>query len=331
MAEKKADLLIKAQNLGLKVTNKNTVVEIKKALATAADKPVDTDETTDSKPTETKVTKAGKRSAKAIKEAEELAEKEARKERVEAGLEDPSEAGEKRGPVPVVRPRAERRGKGYRKSAELIDGDKTYDLEEAVKLAKETSPVKFDAAVELHIRLGVDPRQSDQNIRESLVLPHGTGKAKIVAVFAASEDHEAAKKAGADIVGEADLLEQLQREEINFDVLISAPQMMSQLGRYAKLLGPKGLMPNPKSGTVTKDIPNAVKEAKAGRIEFRVDQHGIVHTIVGRVSFTAEQLLDNANAIMQAINSAKPSSLKGNYLLSCFMTTSMGPSIKIQV
>jgi large subunit ribosomal protein L1 len=196
-------------------------------------------------------------------------------------------------------------------------------------LAQKTSHVKFDATVELHINLGVDPRHADQNIRDSIVLPHGTGKTLTVAVL--TDDAAGAKKAGADIAGHEDLLAQLEKGEMNFDVLITTPNMMAKLGKYARVLGPRGLMPNPKSGTVTSDINKAVSEAKAGRVEYRVDSTGIVHLGVGKVSFTADQLTKNIQAVMTSVKNNKPQSLKGNYFKAIYLTTSMGPSVAVEL
>ncbi len=267
--------------------------------------------------------KAGRRSAKAIAEAEA---EQARQERIKSGeaLKDkPSEA--KKPP----RSRIERAGKKYREAAKLIDKDKAYTVAEALELAVKTSTVKFDATVELHVNLGVDPKVADQNVRDSITLPAGTGKTLRIAVFAEGDEIVKAKTAGADIAGEAELLAQLDKEEINFDVLITSPQLMARLGKYAKLLGPKGLMPNPKSGTITTDIVGAIKEARAGRVEYRVDGAGIIHLGIGKVSFGAEKLNQNADIVLSSIRAAKPSSLKGIYINSVFITTSMGPSIKV--
>ncbi len=321
---KKAELLEKAQSLGLEVTEKNTIAEIEAAIEGAGETPE-----VEAPEREASVAKAGKRSAKAIAEAEAEEAKEERKAKVAAGEIDPSEDGEKKGAAPITRPLIERRSKAYRAAYEKVEQDKEYALADALKLATETSTVKFDATVELHVRLGVDPRQADQNIRGNLVLPNGTGKDVRVAVFGAADDVKAAKAAGADVAGEADFIDQLKKEEINFDVLISSPQMMSQLGRFARLLGPKGLMPNPKSGTVTTDIAGAVKQAKAGMVEFRVDPTGIVHLGIGKVSFGGDKLLENAEAFMENLKNAKPSSIKGNYIETIYVSTSMGPSIKV--
>jgi large subunit ribosomal protein L1 len=267
--------------------------------------------------------KAGKRSTKALRE---VAEKEAKEERKASGETDDAKPKQ---PVKPTRSRLERRGKHFRKSAEKIEAGKSYGLEEAVKLAQGSSHVKFDATVELHINLGVDPRHADQNIRDNLVLPAGTGKKVRVAVL--TDDAAAATKAGADIAGVDELLAELEKGNMNFDILISTPQLMPRLGKHARALGPRGLMPNPKSGTVTTDINRAVSEAKAGRVEYRVDSTGIVHLGVGKVSFTAAQLLENVSAVLASIKSNKPQSVKGNYIKAFHLTTSMGPSVSVDI
>ncbi|MDO4684517.1 MAG: 50S ribosomal protein L1 [Candidatus Saccharibacteria bacterium] len=225
----------------------------------------------------------------------------------------------------------ERRGKNYQTAAKKVEAGKIYSLADALALATETSPVKFDASVEAHVRLGVDPRQADQNIRATVSLPHGTGKDVRVAVFAPEGEHEAAKKAGADIVGDEEFTKQLDKEELNFDVLVATPQYMAKLGKYARLLGPRGLMPNPKSGTVATDVAKAVAEAKAGKVEYRVDKQAIVHLSFGKVSFGADKLADNAKAFFDSLQSQKPSSLKGSYVKSITISTTMGPGIKVEV
>lgn len=271
------------------------------------------------------VAKAGKRSEKAIKEAEAKVAKEERK----ADTKSADSQEKKAGPAPKTRSLLERRGKKFRETSKLVKKDKEYTLSEALTLATKTSPVKFDATVEMHVRLGVDPRHADQNIRGNLVLPAGTGRTVRVAVFADDDDATKAKKAGADIAGAEEITNALDKGTINFDVLISSPMMMAKLGKYARLLGPRGLMPNPKSGTVTTNIVKAVEEAKAGRVEFRVDSTGIVHLGIGKVSFGEKKLQDNANAVLASIKSAKPTSVKGNYMKTMYITTSMGPSIKV--
>lgn len=318
---KKADLLEKAKELKLDVSEKNTIAQIEEAIANAEHHEV----------REATVAKAGKRSQKSLDEAEEKAEKEARKEAGDTTPKDAdAEAAKAKGPAPKVRPLIERRGKNYRKAAEKVDKSKVYSLDEAIKLAVETSPSKFDASVEVHVRLGVDPRQADQNIRATVALPHGTGRTVRVAVFAPEDQHAAAKKAGADVVGDEDFLKQLEKEELNFDVLVATPQYMPRLGKYARTLGPKGLMPNPKSGTVSPDVAKAVSEAKAGKVEYRVDKQAIVHLSVGKVSFGADKVLENAKEFFSSLSSQKPSSLKGNYIISTTVTTTMGPGIKVE-
>lgn len=269
--------------------------------------------------------KAGKRSAKAVKEAEDKQAKEERK----ASGEEAAAAAPK--PKPKTRSKLERRGKNYRKAVEGMDLTKEYSLKEALSLAIKTSKVKFDATVEMHINLGVDPRHADQNVRDNLVLPAGTGKAVRVAVFAEADDATKATKAGADIAGNEEFLAQLEKGTIDFDILIATPAQMPKLGKYARLLGPKGLMPNPKSGTVTNDVTKAVSEAKAGRVEYRVDSTGIVHVGIGRVSFGDAKLLENAQAIFASLKGVKPASIKGTYVRAIHVTTSMGPSFKVLV
>jgi large subunit ribosomal protein L1 len=324
---KKAELLEKAAELKLEVSDKNTIAEIEAAITGASEAEVAVEA-----PTEEKATaKAGKRSEKALTEAEAKAEKEARKE---AGDTTPqSEEAEtrgKKGPKPTVRPLIERRGKSYRKLAEQVEAGKVYSFSEAIELATKTNPAKFDASVEIHVRLGVDPRQADQNIRTTVSLPNGTGKTIRVAVFAPEADHAAAKKAGADIIGDEEFLKQLDKEEINFDILVATPQYMPKLGKYARQLGPRGLMPNPKSGTVATDVAKAVTEAKAGKVEYRVDKQAIVHLSIGKVSFGAKKLEENAKAFFDSLQSQKPSSLKGAYVKSTSISTTQGPGIKVE-
>ena len=330
---KKAELLEKAAELKLEVTEKNTIAEIEAAILAVENAPIDMEvtavvsETTD----EPKAAKAGKRSEKSLAEAEAKAEKEARKE---AGDTTPqseeAEARSTKGPKPVVRPLIERRGKNYRKLAEQVEAGKTYTLAEALELATKTSPSKFDASVEVHVRLGVDPRQADQNIRTTVSLPNGTGKTVRVAVFAPEAELAAAKAAGADIAGDEEFLKQLDKEELNFDILVATPQYMPKLGKYARLLGPRGLMPNPKSGTVATDVAKAVTEAKAGKVEYRVDKQAIVHLSIGKVSFGAAKLEENARAFFDSLQAQKPGSLKGGYVKTTAISTTMGPGIKVE-
>jgi large subunit ribosomal protein L1 len=277
---------------------------------------------------EVKTAKAGKHSAKALKEAEEKQAKEARK----VAHEDPEEADKK--PKKVQKPtrsRLERRSKKYREVAKLVEKGKQYTLKEAIDLALKTNTTKFDATVELHMKLGVDPRHADQNIRDNVVLPAGSGKTVRVAVFADIDDVKKAKAAGADIAGGDEFLQQLDKGQIDFDVLVATPMVMSKLGKYARVLGPKGLMPNPKSGTVSADVAKAVKEAKAGKVEYRVDSTGIVHLGIGKTNFTAPQLLENLQAVLASIKAAKPSSLKGSYVQAVYLSTTMGPSISVSL
>lgn len=273
---------------------------------------------------EEKYAKAGKKSKKHVEEVKAEAERQARKAEAAAAPEKVS------GPKPVTRSRLERRGKNYRKAYAKVEKGKAYSLKEAVELAIATSPVKFDATLEMHFRLGVDPRQADQNIRSTVTLPAGTGKDIRVAVFAPLDVCKAAKAAGADIAEDEEFTKRLEKEQLDFDVLISTPQYMPKLGKFARLLGPKGLMPNPKAGTVTTDIEKAVKEAKAGKIEYRVDKQAIVHVGLGKVSFGADKLMENINAFTESLKSQKPASIKGQYVKSVYMTTSMGPSILVE-
>jgi large subunit ribosomal protein L1 len=329
---KKAELLEKAAALNLEVSDKNTIAEIEAAIASANSPVVAvTEAILVEDQAEEKVAKAGKRSAKAIAEAEAKAEKEARKEAGDTtSVDGDEEASVAKGPKPVTRPLIERRGKSYRKVAEKVEATKQYSLADAVALAVETNPSKFDATVEFHVRLGVDPRQADQNIRATVSLPHGTGKKITVAVFAPESDHAAAKAAGADIVGDETFLAQLDKEDLNFDILIATPQYMPRLGKYARSLGPRGLMPNPKSGSVATDVAKAVTEAKAGKVEYRVDKQAIVHLGVGKVSFGVEKIAENAKSFFDSLSSQKPTSIKGSYVKSISVSTTMGPAIKVE-
>lgn len=335
---KKADLLAEATKLNLEVTEKNTIAEIEAAIANAAEKvaptseeaTVDTEAELDvAEKTET-FAKAGKRSSKAVAEAEAKVEKELRKEAGDTSPLDGSEEVVKKGPKPVTRPILERRGKNYRKAAEKVEAGTAYSLADALKLATETNPAKFDASVEVHVRLNVDPRQADQNIRATVSLPNGTGKTVRVAVFAPEADHKAAKEAGADVVGDDTFLAQLEKEVLDFEILVATPQYMPKLGKYARLLGPRGLMPNPKSGTVATDVAKAVAEAKAGKVEYRVDKQAIVHLGIGKVSFGADKLVENAQAFFDSLQSQKPSSLKGGYVKTITVSTTMGPGISVE-
>ena len=222
------------------------------------------------------------------------------------------------------------RGKKYQESAKLIDKAALYDTAEAMELVVKTAPAKFDETVELHVKLGVDSRHADQQVRGAIVLPHGTGKTQRVLVFAKGDKAEAAKAAGADFVGEMDLVEKIQKENwFDYDVVVASPDMMGVVGRLGKVLGPKGLMPSPKAGTVTPDVAKAVTEIKAGKIEYRLDRTNIIHCPIGKVSFGPEKLTENYNALMGAIVKAKPASAKGQYIRSCVAASTMGPGVKM--
>lgn len=279
---------------------------------------------------ETKTAKAGKRSEKSLKEAEEKAAKEERKAKGDTTPQEGAEAKVAQRQNPT-RSRLERRGKSYRKLAEQIDKGKTYSLKDAVALAAKTSVGKFDGTIELHVNLNVDPRQADQNLRGTVTLPHGTGKTIRVAAFVDANQVDAAKKAGAEIAGEEAILAMLDKQQLDFDVLVSTPQMMPKLGKYARVLGPRGLMPNPKSGTVAANPAKAIEEAKAGRVEYRVDKQSIVHLGVGKKSFSAANLYENAKAVMDALNASKPASVKGALVKSIAISSTMGPGIKVDV
>ncbi len=281
--------------------------------------------------TEEKATaKAGKRSDKAIKEAEAKVEKEERKAKGDTTPQEGAEVKAKQKQNPT-RSRLERRGKNYRKRAELVEKGKAYGLKDALELATKTATTKFDSTVELHINLNVDPRIADQNVRGTVGLPHGTGKTVRIAAFVGDDQADAALKAGADIAGEQTLLKQLDKEELNFDILVSTPQLMAKLGKYARLLGPRGLMPNPKSGTVTANVAKAIKEAKAGKVEYRVDKQAIVHQGIGKVSFNGDKLYENAKVFLDNLQSNKPASVKGALIKSVAVSTSMGPGIKVDI
>ena len=222
------------------------------------------------------------------------------------------------------------KGKKYQDSAKLVDRTKLYDANEAIALVCQTSKAKFDETIELHIRLGVDSRHADQQVRGAVVLPHGTGKTVRTLVFAKGDKAEAAKAAGAVYVGDVDLVQKIMNENwFDFDVVIATPDMMGVIGRLGKVLGPKGLMPNPKAGTVTMDVAKAVNEAKAGKIEYRLDKTNIIHCPIGKASFGAEKLADNFNTLMGAVIKAKPAAAKGQYVKSCVIASTMGPGVKI--
>jgi large subunit ribosomal protein L1 len=222
-----------------------------------------------------------------------------------------------------------KRSKGYRAVVDKIDRDRQYAPAEAVRLARETSSVKFDATVEVAIRLGVDPRKADQMVRSTVNLPNGTGKTARVLVFATGDRAEAARAAGADIVGADELIDEVSKGRLDFDAVVATPDLMAKVGRLGRVLGPRGLMPNPKTGTVTPDVAKAVTEIKGGKIEFRVDRHGNLHFIIGKVSFSEQQLLENYAAAIDEVVRVKPSSAKGRYLRKIAMATTMGPSIPV--
>jgi large subunit ribosomal protein L1 len=224
-----------------------------------------------------------------------------------------------------------RRGKGYRAMLAKVDRTQRYPLEEGLGLVHQTARAKFDETVEMSVRLGVDPRQADQNIRGTVVLPHGVGKAVRVLAFAKGEKEREAQEAGADFVGAEDLIKKISDGWLDFDKAVATPDMMAAVGRIGKILGPRGLMPNPKTGTVAMDISKAVKEIKAGKLEFRVDKAGIIHVPIGKISFGAEKLADNAKAVLSSILRAKPASAKGNYVLGVTLSTTMGPGVKIDL
>lgn len=225
-----------------------------------------------------------------------------------------------------------KRGKKYLEAAKKVDQDRLYTPEEALALVKETSYVKFDPTVEVHLRLGIDPRHADQNIRTTVALPHGTGKSVRVLVFAQGEAVQASLDAGADFAGSDELIGRIDKENFfDFDVAIATPDMMGKVGRIGRKLGPRGLMPNPKSGTIVpaEDLPRTIREVKGGRVEFRNDKTGILHVAIGKLSFTPEQLRDNFVALMDAVKGAKPSGAKGTYIRSVTMTSTMGPGVPV--
>lgn len=347
MAKTKSELLEEAKKLNLDVTEKNTVAEITAAIKSAAEavaedvvKAVDevskaveavAEGEAEAVEEEEHFAKAGKRSEKAVRAAEAEAERQARKEAGDTTPQGDAVANIEKGPAPKTRPLAERKGKAYKKVAKLVDKTKSYSLAEALDLATQTATTKFDSTVEMHVRLGVDPKQADQNVRTTVTLPNGTGKNIRVAALASADDVDAVKEAGADYAGEEEIMKMLEKENLAFDVLVATPQFMPKLGKFARLLGPRGLMPNPKAGTVSANPVQAVKEAKAGKVEYRVDKQGIVHLGIGKVSFGAEKLQQNANVFINSLKAARPSTLKGNYIISAAVATTMGPSIKVDL
>ncbi len=223
-----------------------------------------------------------------------------------------------------------KQGKRYKEVSKLVDRTKLYDVEEAVSLLKDVAKAKFDETVELHIKLGVDGRHADQQVRGAMVLPHGTGNTKRVLVIAKGEKAAEAEAAGAEFVGAEDMIEKMQKENwFEFDVIVATPDMMGLVGRLGRVLGPKGLMPNPKSGTVTFDVARAVNEIKAGKVEYRLDKTNIVHVTIGKISFDNVKITENLNALVDAVVKAKPASAKGTYLRSVTLTSTMSPGIKL--
>ena len=222
-------------------------------------------------------------------------------------------------------------GKKYQDAAKLVDRTRLYPPEEALDLVRETSTVRFDATVEAHLRLGVDPRHADQMVRGTVVLPHGTGKVVRVAVFAQGDKAQEALRAGADEVGADDLVKKIEAGWLDFDVALATPDMMGQVGRLGKILGRRGLMPNPKAGTITFDLDRAIREVKGGRVEFKVDKAGIIHVAVGKVSFEADEIVANLATLVDAINRAKPSGAKGAYFRTLSITSTMGPGIRVDI
>ncbi|MBA2876775.1 50S ribosomal protein L1 [Thermaerobacillus caldiproteolyticus] len=222
-----------------------------------------------------------------------------------------------------------KRGKKYLEAAKLVDRSKAYSVTEAIELVKKTNVAKFDATVEVAFRLGVDPKKADQQIRGAVVLPHGTGKVQRVLVFAKGEKAKEAEAAGADYVGDTDYINKIQQGWFDFDVIVATPDMMGEVGKLGRILGPKGLMPNPKTGTVTFDVEKAVKEIKAGKVEYRVDKAGNIHVPIGKVSFDNDKLVDNFTTIYETILKVKPAAAKGTYVKNVTVTSTMGPGIKV--
>ena len=223
-----------------------------------------------------------------------------------------------------------KRGKNYIESAKLIESGKTYEVADALALVLQTAKAKFDETIEIHARLGVDPRHADQQVRGVVVLPNGTGRSVRVLAIVKADKVDAAKAAGADFVGSEEMVQKIQSENwFDYDVIVTTPDMMGQVGRLGKVLGPKGLMPSPKSGTVAMDVDKAIKEIKAGKVEYRVDKQAIVHCIIGKKSFGVEKLTENYNTLLDALIKAKPTSAKGTYLKSIYVTSTMGPSVRV--
>lgn len=226
---------------------------------------------------------------------------------------------------------ARKRGKAYKQAAALVDGDRLYSLEEAVAIVKKAAWAKFDETVEVAMKLGVDPRHADQQVRGTVVLPHGTGRQVRVAVFARGEKAQEAEAAGADIVGAEDLIERIQQGQIDFDAAVATPDMMALVGRVGRILGPRGLMPNPRTGTVTMDIEKAVRDIKAGRVEYRVNREAGMHVPIGKVSFEESQLIENFRTLIDAVQKARPAAAKGQYFRKIALSSTMGPGVALDV
>ncbi len=300
------------------------MAEAKKVKKTEEKEVESTEVVEEQKTTKAETAKAGKRSAKA--KAEE-AEKEAKEER--KAKTKKAEAEKEEVPKPKQKPRVKKYSKNQKAARELIEKDKLYTLTEAVELLPKISNTKFDATAEIHIALNIDPRQADQMLRASTVMPAGTGKTVKIAVIAGDKEAEAAKKAGADMVDGDSILKDIAKEKFGFDVLIATPDKMGELGKYAKVLGPKGLMPSPKNGTVTPEPVKTVEEFKKGKVELKNDANGIVHASFGKLSFKTSDLLENVKAIVRALGANKPSGVKGVFVRSMYITASMSPSIKL--
>ena len=339
MSQRKSDLLELAKERGLDVSSTTTIPELKQLLAAnpapAADDTESIDEVeieagpaTESEPADADsddqvFAKAGKRSAKVVADAEAEATRQARRQ------SDQTEPAKTK-PIKPPRSRLERRSKKYRQVHKQLTPSQVHDLPAAVELVLKTSTTKFDSSVEVAVALGVDVRQADQNIRSSVILPAGSGRQLRVAVAGEPADLEAGQAAGADLIADDGFWQQLDKGQIDFDILIATPQTMARLGPHAKLLGPRGLMPNPKSGTVTKDVARAVTEAKSGRVEYRADETGVVNLAIGKVSFGPDKIADNLQAFLVDLRSNQPSSLKGKtYIKSIYLTTTMGPSVRL--
>lgn len=274
----------------------------------------------------TKVTKAGKHSAKALSEEAEKQAKEVRKTKAKKAEVEKVET-----PKPKQKPRVKKYSKNQKTARELIEKDKLYTMAEAVELLPKISKAKFDATAEVHMALNIDPRQADQMVRASAALPAGTGKTLKVAVIAGDTEAAAAKKAGADMVDAEAITKDIAKEKLDFDVLIATPDKMAELGKHAKVLGPKGLMPSPKNNTVTANPAKAVEEFKKGKVELKNDANGIVHVAFGKLSFKQADLLENLKTVVRALNANKPAGVKGVFVRSIFVSASMSPSIKLDI